>query len=272
MNWLLSEDAFRYLLNLGNNSDDKTINIRQSLKRELSDLKAKTLFFTISFNFMILSIEIIKPFFDINEYFSSPLENYPDLMFPKNAWYLAGLFMVKLGVTVIFYCVIKKFSKEILLNGSSMGIPLVSELIQKYNEQIALDISKQLKNYTQSEIKSTLYYIDRFLIYKSVERSGSVYVYYDQNSLFSSYIKKKTYKKLSVDEKSKWIKVEIKYLQRQLDYLEETLNRYIAENFEGDAGPQSIHQKVDRCLSIFDSWRNKDSASINHNEGLIEGT
>lgn len=224
INWLLSEDAFRYLQEIINISTDLIINIDTKSKKILSKVRARAFFYSIAYNLSILTSECILQFAGVRK-------NLSDLaiflkLSSKNNQVTQDFFcdfIVKVGLSVLYYLILKIFIDTMLRKREYYGIPIVSGILNIYNDLIFKEFKNIIDNNSLNEIRIKNYYIKKINKYFNIRKNSKIYVKFDNQNIFDHYISSKTYKSLDMCEKRKYYKTNKSKINKQIEILNESL-------------------------------------------------
>ncbi|WP_219137990.1 hypothetical protein KZA79_008185 [Streptococcus mitis] len=224
INWLVSEDGFRYLQEIINISTDLTINIDTKSKKILSNVKARTFFCSIAYNLSILTSKYILQFAGVRK-------NLSDLaiflkLSSKNNQVSQDFFcnlIVKVGLLVLYYLILKIFIDTMLRKREYYGIPIVSGILNIYNDLIFKEFKNIIDNNSLNEIRIKNYYIKKINKYFNIRENSKIYVKFDNQNIFDHYISSKTYKSLDIFEKRKYYKTKKSKINKQIEILNESL-------------------------------------------------
>ena len=211
INWLLSEDAFRYLQEIINISTDLIINIDTKSKKILSKVRARAFFYSIAYNLSILTSEFILQFAGVRKNLSD-LAVYLKLSSKNNqvSQDFFSDFIVKVGLSVLYYLILKIFIDTMLRKREYYGIPIVSGILNIYNDLIFKEFKNIIDNNSLNEIRLRNYYVKKINKYFNIRRNSKIYVKFDNKSL----------DKL---EKRKYYKTNKSKINKQIEILNESL-------------------------------------------------
>ena len=224
INWLLSEDAFRYLQEIINISTDLIINIDTKSKKILSKVRARAFFYSIAYNLSILTSEFILQFAGVRKNLSD-LAVYLKLSSKNNqvSQDFFSDFIVKVGLSVLYYLILKIFIDTMLRKREYYGIPIVSGILNIYNDLIFKEFKNIIDNNSLNEIRLRNYYVKKINKYFNIRRNSKIYVKFDNQNIFDHYISSKTYKSLDKLEKRKYYKTNKSKINKQIEILNESL-------------------------------------------------
>lgn len=224
INWLLSEDAFRYLQEIINISTDLIINIDTKSKKILSKVRARAFFYSIAYNLSILTSEFILQFAGVRKNLSD-LAVYLKLSSKNNqvSQDFFSDFIVKVGLSVLYYLILKIFIDTMLRKREYYGVPIVSGILNIYNDLIFKEFKNIIDNNSLNEIRIRNYYVKKINKYFNIRRNSKIYVKFDNQNIFDHYISSKTYKSLDKLEKRKYYKTNKSKINKQIEILNESL-------------------------------------------------
>lgn len=223
INWLLSEDAFRYLQEIINISTDLIINIDTKSKKILSKVKAKVFFWSIAYNLSISTSEYILQFAEVRKILSD-LAIYLKLSSKNNQVSQVFFDLIgKFGLSFLYYLILKIFIDTMLRKREYYGIPIVSGILNIYNDLIFKEFKNIIDNNSLNEIRIKNYYIKKINKYFNIRGKSKIYVKFDNQNIFDHYISSKTYKSLDKLEKRKYYKTNKSKINKQIEILNESL-------------------------------------------------
>lgn len=223
INWLLSEDAFRYLQEIINISTDLIINIDTKSKKILSKVKAKVFFLSITYNLSISTSEYILQFAEVRKILSD-LDIYLKLSSKNNQVSQVFFDLIgKFGLSFLYYLILKIFIDTMLRKREYYGIPIVSGILNIYNDLIFKEFKNIIDNNSLNEIRIKNYYIKKINKYFNIRGKSKIYVKFDNQNIFDHYISSKTYKSLDKLEKQKYYKTNKSKINKQIEILNESL-------------------------------------------------
>ena len=224
INWLISEDAFRYLQEIINISTDLIINIDTKSKKILSKVRAKAFFYSIAYNLSILTNECILQFAGVRKNLSD-LAIYLKLSSKNNQVSQDFFcdFTVKVGLSVLYYLILKIIIDTMLRKREHYGIPIVSGILNIYNDLIFKEFKNIIDNNSLNEIRIKNYYVKKVNKYFNIRKKSKIYVKFDNQNIFDHYISSKTYKSLDKFEKRKYYKTNKSKISKQIEILNESL-------------------------------------------------
>lgn len=224
INWLVSEDAFIYLQDLIDISTNLTISIDMTSKKMLSKVRARALFVSIAYNLSILTSESVLKNTEIRKILSNLIVTLKisgqDNQIGQN--YFSN-FIVKVGFLVLYYLILKIFIDNMFRKRESYGIPIVSNILNSYNDLILKEFKNQIKNKSLNEIRIKQYYVKKINKYFIIRNKSKLYVHFDEQDIFDHYISSKTYKSMNMSEKRKYCKTNKRKIFKQIEILEATL-------------------------------------------------
>ena len=228
VNWLVSEDAFRYLQELINISTDLSISVDTKSKKLLSKVRARALFVSIAYNLSITTSESVLEHEEVRKNLSN-LAIYLRISSQDNqdSQNFFCAFIVKVGFLVLYYLILKKIIDNMLRKSESYGIPIVSGILNSYNDVILKDFKNVIDDISLNEIRVKKYYVNKINEYFKIRDNSKLYVKFDKQDLFDHYISIKTYKSLDMAEKQKYYKTNKRKIDKQIAILNESLKSII---------------------------------------------
>lgn len=227
INWLVSEDAFRYLQELINIDTDLIISVDTRSKKLLSTVRARALFASIAFTLSIITSKIILKLTEVRKILSDVAITLKisgqDNQIIQDLFYN---FIIKVSFFILYYIVLKKFIDTMLRKRESYGIPILSNILNSYNDLILKEFKSVISDKTLNEIRMKKYYVKKINEY-FVRKKSKIYVCFDSKHIFDHYISSKTYKSLSMLEKQKYCKTNKRTIQKQIEILNESLKSTI---------------------------------------------
>lgn len=103
------------------------------------------------------------------------------------------------------------------------GIPIVSGILNIYNDLIFKEFKNIIDNNSLNEIRIKNYYIKKINKYFNIRENSKIYVKFDNQNIFDHYISSKTYKSLDIFEKRKYYKTKKSKINKQIEILNESL-------------------------------------------------
>ena len=224
INWLVSEDALRYFQELIDISTNLKISIDTKTKKMLSEVRAKALFVSIAYNLSILTSQSILKYTEVRTFLSNVAVTLrissQDNRISQN--YFCN-FIVKVGFLIIYYLILKKYIDTMLRKRESYGIPIISNILNSYNELIFKEFKNVISVKSLNEIRIKKYYVNKIKNYFVIRNKSKIYVHFDENNIFDYYISAKTYKSLNKLEKRNYCKTNKKRIYKQIEILNESL-------------------------------------------------